>query len=352
MRELTREAIARVGRVGRRFAGAGIGAPVTRRAWELSDEDRRYLVTPYDDHVALPPGASEYLRPNNGRLLDLRAAYESMDVPAAQHSQWTPSNVQEYVDLRHFRGDTMIQWQYRELPRATQLKWFIYVRYLQAKDTRGLLGTLGEDGLFGCWTYDFAGHPTVSRDLLESVNELLFLDRQLSLLDQPSLRVLDIGAGYGRFAHRLTGAVPGLVDCCCVDAVPESTFLCEYYLRFRGCTPPARVLPLNNLDALHSDAFDLAVNIHSFSECTRAAVSWWMEQLVDWGVPLLFVVPNEPDGFLSRELDSSRCDLMPVLERAGFRLRTRAPVIDDPAVRAMLRIEDHFHLFELAPAAP
>ena len=53
--------------------------------------------------------------------------------------------------------------------------------------------------------------------------------------------MLDIGAGYGRLAHRMSAAFPQLEDYCCVDAVPESTFLSEYYLRHRGCTPPARV---------------------------------------------------------------------------------------------------------------
>ena len=64
-------------------------------------------------------------------------------------------NVDGFPDLRYFRGDSMITWQYRELPRATRLKLFIYLSYMQERDDHGLLERLHEDGLFGCWTYEF-----------------------------------------------------------------------------------------------------------------------------------------------------------------------------------------------------
>lgn len=323
-----------------------VGAP-----FELTDEERRYLTSQYDDRIPLPAGGLDYLRPDNPRLLELRRAYDALDIPAVEHSQWRPSNVSGYLDLRYFRGDSMIQWHYRELPRATRLKLFVYLTYLEEGDDEGFLQTLVEDGLFGCWSYDFAGHPLASRDLLDSVNELRFLNRHLSLLSRPSLRVLDIGAGYGRLAHRMATAVPSLADYCCIDAVPESTFLSEYYLDYRGCAPPARVLSLAELDSLSPGAFDLAVNVHSFSECTHAAVSWWMARLRELEVPVLFAIPNEPDGFLSREV-SGRRDLMPALESAGYRLAAREPVIADPVIRELVRIHDQFHLFELTDARP
>src|SRR5947209_12675711 len=173
-----------------------------------------------------------------------------LDIPAAEHSLWAPGNVRDHLELRYFRGESMIQWHYRELPRATRLKLFAYLTYLEAQDEAGLLNVIAEDGQFGCWTYDYPGHPTISRDLLDSVGELLFLDRHLSIRSSTELRVLDVGAGYGRLAHRMTEAAPGLADYCCLDAVPESTFLSEYYLAWRGCVPPARVVPLHELDLL------------------------------------------------------------------------------------------------------
>jgi hypothetical protein len=66
--------------------------------------------------------------------------------------------------------------------------------------------------------------------------------------------------------------VPGLAHYYCVDAVPESTFLCEYCLRYRGVEGAASVVALDELERLPVDGLDLAVNIHSFSEMSIAAI--------------------------------------------------------------------------------
>jgi hypothetical protein len=158
--------------------------------------------------------------------------------------------------------------------------------------------------------------------------------------------VLDIGAGYGRLAHRMTTAHPNVADYCCVDAVPESTFLSEWYLRFRGCTPPARVVPLHEVETLQP-GFDLAVNIHSFSECTHDAIAWWLDLLRRLAVPRVLIIPNEPTELLSLEADNSRRDFAPLLSEAGYELVKAEPVLDDPAVRELVGLEDHFHLYAL-----
>jgi SAM-dependent methyltransferase len=315
----------------------------------LTAEDRRYLTTLYDDSVPLPPGAQEMLTPDSPRLRQLRASYASLDLPVRSQSRWREEAVQSFLDLRYFRGETLITWHYRELPRITALKYFIYMRYIQERDTLGLLDRLQEDGQFGCWTYEYPGHGRFSRDLLESINEISFLERQLRLSDRDRLSVLDIGAGYGRLAHRMTEALPNLADYCCLDAVAESTFLSDYYLRHRGCTPPARVVPLTELHSeLHPGHFDLAINVHSFSECTYVAVEWWLEQLARLQIPRLLVIPNEPKELLTLEPDGSRRDFAPLINAAGYRLVIREPVITDPAVRELMRLDDHFHLYELA----
>jgi SAM-dependent methyltransferase len=230
------------------------------------------------------------------------------------------------------------------------LKYFVFMQYVRGRDSRGLLERLSEDGAFGCWSFEFPGYPKVSRDLLDSVNELLFLDRHLGILDQSHLRVLDIGAGYGRTAHRMVEAAEDVADYCCVDAIPESTFLCQYYLQFRGCAPPARVVPLHEVDAaLAPHQFDLAVNIHSFSECTHEAVSWWVNCLDRLAVPNLLVVPNDEDELLAFEPDGSRRDFRPVIEASGYELTVLEPVLDDPAVRELVRVHDRFFLFRRKP---
>lgn len=334
-----------VGRL-RRLMGRQTDRELPRELIEMTPEDRRYLQNLYDDSVPLPDGAAEHLSRDNPSLGELRRAYGELALPVLSPSRWTDSAVDSFLDLRWFRGETLFYWHYRELPRITALKYFVWLRYVQQRDPDGLLERLDEDGAFGCWTFTYPGHGSVSRDLLESVNELAFLDRALGLGSRDGFSVLDIGAGYGRLAHRMSQAFPNLRDYCCVDAVAEATFLSEYYLRHRGCAPPARVVRLDRLhEELAVGAFDVAVNIHSWSECTYDAIEWWVDQLDRLQVPRLLVIPNEPSDLLSLEPDGARRDFGALLERAGYRLITREPVVQDPAVRELLRLEDHFHLF-------
>lgn len=327
-------------------AGSRANGSCPEEQFPLTESERRYLANGYDDGVPLPANAREYLSSENPRLGELRAAYGALETPALQHHVWRPAQVSERVDLRYFRGDNLYLWHYPEHPRAMALGLFVYMRYLMQRGGEVLLERLCEDGSFGCWTAEISGYGKVSRDLLDSINELLFLDRQLGVLGADGLRVLDIGAGYGRLAHRMCVAISSLNDYCCVDAIPESTFLSEYYLAFRGCSPPARVVPLPDVErVLEPGSFDLAVNVHSFSECTLSAIEWWMRQLARLKVGHLFVVPNEAEGIVSRETDGGYQDAMPAIEAAGYRQVAFERVLDDPAVRDMVRINDNFYLF-------
>ena len=207
--------------------------------------------------------------------------------------------------------------------------------------------------MFGCWTFEYPGWPPVSRDLLDSINELYFLDRQLGLLqraDGPST-VLDIGAGYGRLAHRAVEAVPAL-HYLCTDAVPESTFLCEYYLRFRGCLDRAEVIPLDEIDArLPGRRIDLAVNVHSFSEMSQRTIAGWLALLERLQVPWLFIVPNDAGRLLSTEEDGERQPFDALLAAGGYELAVREPVFADPTLRELIDVNDHFLLFRRRGAA-
>jgi FkbM family methyltransferase len=319
--------------------------------------------TPFDlrFHSAedsLPPGAEEYLCSDNERLQELRDSYGRLEWPVTRHSRWRDDAVAGWLNLKYFRGDNIIVWHYRneasvgvadsedERVRHNRLFYFNYLRYILDQAGGDLAELLGEDGAFGCWVYEFPGYPACSRDLLDSVNELRFMDKHLSVMSRSGLRILDIGAGYGRLAHRASQALSGLTDYCCVDAVPESTFLCEYYARVRNIAPPVRVTPLPEVPSLQPKQFDLAVNVHSFSECRLAAVEWWMSQVARLGVPYLFIVPNEPAGFLTTEEDSTSRDYLPAIESNGYRLVVDAPAVEDAAVRDALGIRDRFCLFE------
>jgi SAM-dependent methyltransferase len=324
------------------------GPQPIRELIELSPEDHRYLTTLYDDSTPLPESAAE-LHSDSARLKELRDAYAALDLPVVERSRWSAEAVEKFLDLRFFRGETLITWHYRELPRITKLKYFVFMTYVEERDKLGLLDKLDEDGAYGCWTYEYPGYGRYSRDLIESVNEIAFLERELALSKRGRFSVLDVGAGYGRLAHRITGAYGSAVsDYACVDAIPESTFVCEHYLRERGIAPPARAVPLHEqAAALEPGSFDLALNVHSFSECTLAAIEWWVERLAELRVQNLMIIPNEPTELLSLEQDKSRRDFMPALEAAGYELVKREPVIRDEAVRELLKLDDHFHLFRL-----
>jgi hypothetical protein len=299
-----------------------------------------------DRSLPLPAGAYDFLCPDNPQLVNLRATYDRLGWPASMHSRWESTNFVHWLDLRYFRGDNAYVWHYRESPRVSRLKFFTFLQYAMKNDHLHLLDQLDEDGAFGCFAYSFPGYPTCSRDLLDSVSELSFLDRHLSLASRHAVRILDVGAGYGRLAHRAAVAFPGLLDYCCVDAVAESTFLCDYYTRFRGVAPPVRVTPLTEVPALKTGNFDLAVNVHSFSECTREAIAWWVDELARLQVPTLFIVPNEKTGFLSLENDGNRLDYSTVLEDAGYRLKVEEPMFVDESVQTLMDVHDRYCLFE------
>jgi SAM-dependent methyltransferase len=303
----------------------------------------RYHQATYDTRRPLPAGALAELRHDNPRLLELREKYANAPHAMGQRSLWDSSYLGRDLDLAHFRGDNVYVWQFRHLRSFGALKYYVYLRYLGAMDHAQLLTRLTEDGLFGCWTFKFPGWPTVSRDLLDSINEIYFLERNFGLLSTPGLRILDVGAGYGRLAWRALEAAGHLGAYVCTDAVPESTFLCEYYLRFRGCNR-AEVVPLHELERLRGRAFDVALNIHSFSEMSLRAIDAWVGLLAGLNVPALVVVPNDHDALLSTEADGQHLPFAPVLARHGYALAAKEPVVP-PRLRRLTRMREHFFLF-------
>ena len=261
--------------------------------------------------VALPEGAAATLRSDNPRLAELRQRYRGH--PAAALSGWTDLRLEGQLDLAHFRADSQYLFQARGTPEAA---YALCADYVTRHGTLGLLETLGEDGAFGALTFQIDGR-NVSRDLLDSALEIEALAAWLGREPLSRARVLDIGAGYGRLAHRLC-AWSRDVEVVATDAVPVSTFLCEYYLRYRDCRRAA-VVPLDAAEAaLGAQRFDVATNIHSFAEAPRAAVVWWLERIAAAGVPRLFIVHSERELF-SVEADLSRSSYQDALDRLGYR---------------------------------
>lgn len=326
----------------------GLAERLGWRLARLSEEERRYLrPSSHAGADELPEPLAQALAADNPRLVELRTRYAALDLPVTTRSIWNERLLGQDLDLRHFRGDNPYVWQYRRVKAQAALKYYLQLRYVEERDALGLLGCLEEDGRFGCWTFDFARRGGVSRDLLDSVNEINYLNQQLGIAERENLQVIDIGAGYGRLAHRMCEALPGLGHYYCLDAIPESTYLCELYLDYRGVDRAVSV-PLDELEqSVPKTGIDLAVNVHSFSECTSAAVRWWLEWLAERRVHNLLIVPNDPEKLLSTEADGSRRDFAPLLNETGYQLRTCVPRFDDEDIRHLSDVADHYFLYQL-----
>jgi SAM-dependent methyltransferase len=293
------------------------------------------------------PGPGE-LRNDAPRLEDLRRRYRATTTDARSASgQWSPEYVASDLDLGDFRADNVYVYQGRD--GNTEATYLLTAYYLMATGRGELLDTLSEDGAFGAETVSLNG-KLISRDLLDSVSEIAFLDDELGVSEWPQLRILDIGAGYGRFAHRLVEAFPDRSLVWCVDAVPESTFLSEYYLRHRRVDDRARVIELPDLDAQLTDLeIDVAVNIHSFAEVPLSVIGAWLDTVAGARIPHLMIVPNRfalgGMALVSREADGSGLDYRPELERRGYRLRTMRPKYRHRSVQTHGVSPTHYWLF-------
>lgn len=308
--------------------------------WQLQpqDDSPRYSPSP------LPAGAADYLSPDNPRLVALRERYKKADAAVTAAAVWNDGYVRG-EDVAYFRGDNGWVWQVRG--RNTNiLSYALTFYYLKSLDHLGLFGKLSEDSHFGNFTFDI-GKRLISRDLLDSISEILFLDRHLGIASRPGMKVLDIGAGYGRLAHRMTTALPNVQNYFCTDAVAVSSFVSDYYLRFRGADR-AQVIPLDEIDRkLTAEPVDLAVNIHSFSECRLEAIDWWAKLLAKHRVKQLMVVPNDVTETPGQLLTNKDEDYLPILQRHGYRLLLSEPKYADPVVQAY-GIKPHwYHLLEL-----
>lgn len=293
-----------------------------------------------------PDGAASYLRTDNLRLKELRQRYGSLQLPVVDHSWWTDGYVSRDVDLRYFRGDGAYMYQYRD--RNLPINYILTTYYIQTIDTLHLLEKLTEDALFGAYVFDINDRLKVSRDLLDSIVEIYFLERNL-WFSKSNFNCLDIGAGYGRLAHRIVQAFPRAGKVFCVDSVPESTFLCDYYLRFRGVETRAITVPLYEIEStLRSTHIDVVTNVCSFPECTLESTSWWLDLLQKYSVRYLIIVPNATIGLRSTEKqEPQHLDLSPAIASRGYKLIAKDPKYLDPSVQKYGVTPTFHYLFEL-----
>lgn len=279
-----------------------------------------------------PVEAASYLRPENERLLDLKARYAAFSREATAPLHWTDSYVKA-EEIFRFRGDNAYLWQLRG-DNMEAGAYALATYYVQSIDQLGLLDRLEEDGSFGACTFEIGGRR-VSRDLLDSIVEIYFLEKHLSLSSRDNFKVVDIGAGYGRLAHRMLAGLPNIARYLCTDAVAVSTFISEYHLRYRGLGGRAQVVPLDEIEmALKSNRPNLAVNIHSFTECHLPAIEWWLSLLERQEVEYLMLVPNANDHGGQRLLTNDGKDFSGIIEGHGYRQVAMEPKYRDAVVQA------------------
>lgn len=221
---------------------------------------------------SLPKEATDYLQQNNPRLQDLQARYTIFDSEVTAPLVWIDAHVKP-DDILYFRGDNAYVWQLKG-QNMNIMAYTLTTFYVKSIDKLRLLELLGEDDFFGNFTFRIDDR-LISRDLLDSIMEIYFLEKHLDLSLSKDMTILDIGAGYGRLAHRMVSALPNIQQYLCTDAVATSSFLSEYYLRFRGIEGRAKAVPLDEIENMISNrAVNTAVNIHSFSECKVSAIDW------------------------------------------------------------------------------
>lgn len=225
---------------------------------------------------------------------------------------WSQKHLKD-INLSLYRADNVYVWQTRNVKAENYLVSFLLTKL---KDDANLLGLLNEDGKFGVSSYEFMG-VTVSRDLLDSVLEINFLIKMIGRETLSQSKVLDIGAGYGRLAKNLAKVFPE-IHIGCIDSIPISTAISEFYLKDEIASKQIEVLDLTQIKSIAEKKYDLAVNVHSFSEMSLASVENWVKLLNEAEIQRVFVVPNPKDLKLNSGEDFSSIFL-----KYGYSIETR-----------------------------
>lgn len=278
---------------------------------------------------------------DNPRLIELTESYGKLNL--FEQSVW--KDWANSIDIQNFRGEIGFMAQMWSMTPERYQNTYDYLVSIGEGDT---LMQLGEDGAFGAITFqsDTTGQ-TYGRDLLDSVAEIRFL-RDTLKLDADSMGVVfDIGGGYGRFAHRFVQMFPNS-HVYVGDGVPLSTFLCDFYLRYRHVTPRARAKPLYEGFGISTDV-DLATNMQSFSEMPLSAVEFWIKACADAEVRYFFLEPHSADlihpHYVTSEPGGGHKDYYHLFEKYGYKLKVQQPKFPRDLAPKLIYSSD-FLLFE------
>lgn len=227
--------------------------------------------------------------PGDVRVRDLTRRYRKH--PAAAPTLWTDNFVSDGIEPASYRGSNVYVWQ-----EQSEGQLIATYDYLRSHDKSDWLDLLGEDGSWGAEVVEH-DNRLLSRDLLDSVSELIFLADVLDLGIDSEFSVLDIGAGYGRFAQRCTEVFPRAVVSC-TDGVAYSTALSEFHLEQYDRTA---VVPLDELQSVSAGTIDVVSTMHCFNEIPLKSVNAWIAEIVRISPSYLFMVPNDTMWMNARE---------------------------------------------------
>lgn len=249
---------------------------------------------------------------------DLAEKYRELGVAHAG-GVWSERHLANF-DVMKFRGDNVYVWQTRVFQ---EIHYFISYLYALKVDKLGLHNKLIEDGSFGVETFEFGG-KLVSRDLIDSIIEINYLEEKLRMSESDTFRILDIGAGYGRFAKRVQEGLNN-IEVACIDAIPLSTCLSRMYLEGEIRDSKVTIHQLDSLAEVQAGTINLAINIHSFSEMSLPSIESWVRFLVDKKIENIFIVPNGSNLALN---DGS--DFEAIFKAAGYHIENADDKFRDP----------------------
>lgn len=241
------------------------------------------------------------------------------------------------IDSERFRADNAIVWQTREFGLQSYLISFLYALSI---DRASVATKSLEDGLFGVEFFELMGQR-VSRDLIDSIIEINFLERQLNISSSKEFTILDIGAGYGRLAKRVSDTYKNSTYFC-IDKFKEMSDLSKKYLAKEIRSNRVCILSPGELENGKTNfRFDLALNVHSFSEMSIAEVDKWLNLLFVLEVRYLFIVPNP----LALALNDGT-EFSSLVERNGYRLIAQEPKYGCGEVAKFALYPANYYLFE------
>ena len=141
----------------------------------------------YNKESYLPKNAFEYLKRSNPRLKELKQDYLNFTQKRQEKDLWLDGYVKD-EHLLYFRGDNPYVWQKRGLD-LNIMAYAITYFWIKNDDKNNFLNNCIEDNSFGVQAFNFDGN-IISRDLLDSINEIKFLTKYVFLKENKKIIIL------------------------------------------------------------------------------------------------------------------------------------------------------------------